>query len=423
VDLTILFILIALLFSAFFSGVEIAFVASNKLRIEIDKKQGNAGSSILSVLNSNPVYFIATMLVGNTLSLVIYGYLMAIHLEPFISTNITTSKVGTNTIQVIFSTLLILVTREFLPKAFFRINPNKTINFLGIPAFFIYFLLYPIAHFAMVLSSIFLRVFFRIKMHNKEKKVVFGAIDLDHIIEQSAHEVEIETEIEHDIKLFQNALDFSNVKLRECTIPRNEIEAVEINSLVEKLKEKFIETGYSKILIYKETIDHIIGYAQSSDLFQNPKDISSMLKNLIIAPETMAANKLLNLFMKEHKSIALIVDEFGGTAGIVTIEDIMEEIFGEIEDEHDSTDFKEEKLSNNEFIFSGRLEIDYLNEKFNLEIPESDDYETIAGYILHHHQQIPSENDKVVIANFEFEILKMVNPKIELIKMTIKHMN
>lgn len=414
-----IFILLSLVFSAFFSGLEIAFVSANKLRIELDKKQGIYGSKLVSILLKNPGQYIATMLVGNNAALVIYGYLMAIELKPLITAININSEFAILIIQTIISTLIILVTAEFLPKTLFRINPNKSLNLFALPVAIVYYLLYPVAKIAMGISSFLLSIFFNVRINNKQENVVFGTIDLDHIIDQSININEVENEIEHDIKLFQNALDFSKVKLRECIIPRNEIEALELNNSIEKLKEKFIETGFSKILIYKETIDNIIGYTQSSDLFRNPTNISSMLKNLLIVPETMSANKLLNSFMREHKSIALVVDEFGGTSGIVTIEDIMEEIFGEIEDEHDSNDFREEQVSENEYIFSGRLEIDYINEKYNLGIPETDEFETIAGYILHYHEEIPNEGDKILIDNFEFEILKIHSPKIELLMLKV----
>jgi len=416
----VILILLSLVFSAFFSGLEIAFVSSNKLRVELDKKQGSYGSKIISVLVKNPGQYIATMLVGNNAALVIYGYLMAIELKPLLNTMGIHSELAILIIQTILSTLIILVTAEFLPKTLFRVNPNKSLNLFALPVAIVYYLLYPIAKIIMAISSFLLQIFFKVKINNKQENVVFGTIDLDNIIDQSINVNETETEIEHDIKLFQNALDFSKVKLRECIIPRNEIEALELSSSVEKLKEKFIETGFSKILIYKDTIDNIIGYTQSSDLFKNPTNISSMLKSLLIVPETMSANKLLNSFMRERKSIALVVDEFGGTSGIVTIEDIMEEIFGEIEDEHDSNDFKEEQISDTEFIFSGRLEIDYINEKYNLGIPETDEFETIAGYILHYHEEIPNEGDKIAIDNFEFEILKIHNPKIELVMLRLR---
>ncbi len=415
----LLFILLSIGFSAFFSGMEIAFVSANKLRIELDKKQGIFASRIVRIFTNNQGQYISTMLVGNNIALVIYGVVMAGVLEPAIM-KYTNSGMIILLTQTIISTLIILVTAEFLPKTLFRINPNKILNFFSVPVLLIYYLLYPISKFTIWISSFLLKLVLKVDINEDKEQTAFGKVDLDNIIDVSQPEIEIKGDIEHDIKLFQNALDFSKIKLRECVVPRTELIALEIESSIDKLKQKFIESGLSKILIYKETIDNIIGYVQSPDLFHNPKDISSMIKSLIIVPETMPANKLLNTFMKKQKSIALIVDEFGGTAGIVTIEDIMEEIFGEIEDEHDSVELQETKINENEYIFSGRLEIDHINEKYAIEIPESEEYETIAGYILYHYEQIPNENDKISIKPFEFEILKVDRPRIELIKLTIR---
>jgi len=412
-------ILLSLILSAFFSGLEIAFVSSNKLRIELDKKHGRFSANIVSYFIKNPGQYISTMLVGNNIALVIYGILMTIELTPLLS-YITNSETVILILQTIISTLIILVTAEFLPKTIFRINPNKVLNLFAVPLIFFYALLYPIAKFTVLISSLIMKLFAKVDINDKNKsQVVFGKIDLDHIIDQSKNNDKPEANIEHDIKLFQNALDFSNIKLRECIVPRNEILALEINNSIDRLKKKFIETSFSKILIYKETIDNVIGFVKSSDLFQNPKNISSMLRELLIVPETMSAHKLLNSFMKEHKSIALVVDEFGGTAGIVTIEDIIEEIFGEIEDEHDSIELIDKQINDKEFIFSGRIEIDYINEKYNLSIPESDDYETIAGYILTNHEKIPLENEKIYIDKFEIEITNINTPKIKLLKLKV----
>lgn len=398
--------------------MEIAFVSANKLRIELDKKQGIFASRIVRIFINNQGQYISTMLVGNNIALVIYGILMAAILDPVII-EFTNSGMLILLIQTIISTLIILVTAEFLPKTLFRINPNKILNFFSVPVLLIYYLLYPISKLTIWISSFLLKLVLKVNINEEQEQTAFGKVDLDHMIDASKPEIETKDDIEHDIKLFQNALDFSKIKLRECVVPRTELIALEIESSIDKLKQKFIETGLSKILVYKETIDNIIGYVQSPDLFHNPKSINSMIKSLTIVPETMPANKLLNIFLKKHKSIALIVDEFGGTAGIVTIEDIMEEIFGEIEDEHDSVELQETKISENEYIFSGRLEIDYLNEKYHIEIPESEEYETIAGFILFNYEQIPNENDKINIAPFEFEILKVDNPRIELIKVVI----
>jgi len=411
------YILFSLIFSAFFSGLEIAYVSSNKLRIELDKKHGSFSAKIVSFLIQNPGQYISTMLVGNNIALVIYGILMTIELSPLLR-YITDSESIILISQTIISTLIILVTAEFLPKTIFRINPNKVLNIFSIPLIFFYIILFPIAKFTVFISSLFMKLFTKVNINDeKNKQVVFGKIDLDHIIDQSKNNDKPESDIEHDIKLFQNALDFSDIKLRECMVPRNEIIALEVNKNINELKNKFIETGFSKILIYKETIDNVIGFVKSSDLFQKPKTINLMLRELLIVPETMTAHKLLNTFMKQHKSISLVVDEFGGTAGIVTIEDIIEEIFGEIEDEHDSIELIDKQINKNEFIFSGRIEIDHINEKYNLCVPESEDYTTIAGYILTNYEKIPFENEKIFIDNFEIEITEVDTPKIELLKL------
>jgi len=415
-----LYILMSIAFSAFFSGMEIAFISANKLRIELDKKQGSFASRIVNIFIHNRGQYIATMLVGNNIALVIYGILMAELLEKPIISLVGNSEMIVLLTQTIISTLIILVTAEFLPKTLFRINPNKVLNLFALPVLIIYYLLFPIAKFTVWLSSFLLKAILKVDVKEEHEKTVFGKVDLDHMIDSSKPEEEMQEEIEHDIKLFQNALDFSKIKLRECVVPRTELIALEINSPISKLKQKFIETGLSKILIFEESIDNIIGYVQSSDLFHNPEDIRSMLKSLIIVPETMPAQKLLNKFMKEQKNIALIVDEFGGTAGIVTTEDIIEEIFGEIEDEHDSSELQENKISDTEYIFAGRLEIDYLNEKYNLKIPESEDYETIAGFILYHYEKIPNENEIIEIEPFTFQVLKVDSPRIELVKLILK---
>ena len=414
-----MFILLSVGFSAFFSGMEIAFVSANKLRIELDKKQNTLASRIVNIFTNDRGLYISTMLVGNNFALVIYGILMASVLEPVIS-NYTNSGLIILLVQTVISTLIILVTAEFLPKTLFRTNPNKILNFFSLPVLVIYYILYPISKFTVWISSVLLKLILKVDIDQEKDKTVFGAIDFEHIIDESQSELETKDDMEHDIKLFQNALDFSKIKLRECVVPRKELIALEKGSSISKLKQKFIETGLSKILIYDENIDNIIGYVQSPDLFQNPEDIQSMIRTLIIVPETMTANKLLNNFMKNKKSIALIVDEFGGTAGIVTIEDIMEEIFGEIEDEHDSVELRETKVNDNEYVFSGRIEIDYINSKYNIDIPESDEYETIAGFILYHYEKIPVENDKIRFESFEFEILKVDSPRIELVKLYIK---
>lgn len=411
-------ILITLLFSAFFSGMEIAFISSNKLRLELERKQGTFASRITSVFTNNPGQYIATMLVGNNIALVVYGITMALVLEPQIR-KVTGSEFSVFLIQTILATIIILITAEFIPKAIFRLKPNLILNSFSLPVMIIYILLYPISKSIIGIGNLLMKYVLGTDVSRDDKKNVFGKIDLDHFVKGSQHEFKEEDNLKNDIKLFKNALDFSTIKLRECMVPRPEIVAFEIDTPIEEVKQSFIETGYARILIYKNSIDNIIGYINSKDFFKNPKSIRTMLNRIIIVPETMVAHKLLSLFIKEKKSVAVVVDEFGGTAGMVTIEDIMEEIFGEIEDEHDTIDLEETQISEKEFIFSGRFEIDYLNDKYKLGIPKTEDYETLAGFILYHHESIPKVNQKVIIPPFVFKIIKMSKTRVELVNLIV----
>jgi Hemolysins and related proteins containing CBS domains len=415
-DLIIIFAMLAL--SAFFSGMEIAFIAANKLRMELDRSKNTVSSRIISIFSRYPGHYISTMLVGNNIALVVYGIVMAKILEPSIQLWVDSESLVL-TIQTIISTILILVTAEFIPKTLFRLNPNFALNLFALPVMFFYILFYPVTMITMMLSKNIIHKLFKTKITEDEETQAFGKIDLDHLVQEGQDTQAIAEDELHDIKIFRNALDFSKVKLRECIVPRNEIEAMELNGTLEELTQRFIETGYSRILIYKDSIDNIIGYVHSSVIFKKPQSIKSALSRIIFVPETMAAHKLLNLFTKEQKSIAVVVDEFGGTAGMVTIEDIMEEIFGEIEDEHDNIDLEEEVLSENEFIFSGRLEIDYLNDKYDLNLPESEDFETLNGFILFNHESIPKYNETIRIENFNFKIVEVSNTRVEKIKLTI----
>jgi len=358
------------------------------------------------------------MLVGNNIALVIYGIMMAKILEPSIAIWID-SGLLIMTIQTLFSTLLILFTAEFLPKTLIRLNPNFSLNLLAVPVMFFYVIFYPITVVTMMFSKNIISRVLNTDITEEEESHAFGKIDLDHLVQEGQEGQSALDEDEHNMKLFRNALDFSNVKLRECFVPRTEIEAMEIGGEINELTQRFIETGYSRIMIYKESIDNIIGYVHSSVLFRNPQSIKAALSRVIIVPETMAAHKLLNLFTREQKSVAVVVDEFGGTSGMVTIEDIMEEIFGEIEDEHDSFDLIEEQLSDTEFIFSGRIEIDYLNEKYKLDIPESDDFETLNGFIIFNHESIPNSNEIIRIEEFRIQIIEVSNTRIDKVKLTI----
>ena len=415
----ILIILLAIVLSAFFSGMEIAFVTSNKLRIELDRKQGVFGSDIVKIFTDHPGQYIATMLIGNNFSLVIYGLVFSSMLRPVLSP-IIDSDLLILLLNTIISTAIILFVAEFLPKTIFIISPNFFLKFLSIPTLIFFFLFYPISKITLAASNLFIRVFFRVKPGEKtEENLVFSKVDLDHFVTLSKQSEEESEPDHHNIRIFQNALDFSNVKLRECMVPRTEIEAVASTSSFEELKEKFIVTRYSRILVYQGTIDNIIGYIELKDIFNTPTDITSLLRKLAIVPETMPANKLLKLFVEEKKNIALVVDEFGGTSGMVTIEDILEEIVGDIEDEHDTTDLIERSVSPGEYILSGRLDIDYLNEKYHLKLPEEDDYETLAGMIMFYHGSIPGNNDVIRIGNIVIKVLRASTTRLELVNLKI----
>jgi CBS domain containing-hemolysin-like protein len=400
--------------------MEIAFITSNKLRIELDRKQGAFGSGIIRLFTGNPGQYIATMLIGNNISLVVYGLIISKMLSPVIYT-LTGSDVLTLLLQTIISTGIILFVAEFLPKTIFLINPNFFLKSLSIPTLFFFLLFYPISKISLILSSLFIRIFFGIKTEEyRQEDIVFSKVDLDHFVNLNKQR-NIEGEDDrHNIKIFQNALDFSNVKLRECMVPRTEIEAIENSSSIEKLREKFIETRHSRILVYNKSIDHITGYFELKDLFKNLPDIQSGLRKLAIVPESMPANKLLKIFVGEKKNVAVVVDEFGGTSGMVTIEDILEEIVGDIEDEHDTNELIEKAVSETEYLFSGRLEIDYLNEKYHLNLPEEDDFETLAGMILFFHGSIPKANDIIRIGNIVIKVLKVTATRLDLVNLKIE---
>ena len=409
------FILLTLLFSAFFSGLEIAFVTSNKLRFELDKKQRNLTSSILAIFYRNPQQFISTMLVGNNICLVIYGLLMAQVMTPWLS--FMGNQFLITLTQTILATIIVLFTGEFLPKTIFRVNPNLFLRIFSGLLLIFYFLLYPVSRFSTWVSIKTLRLF-GLKINSTTDKNVFSRIDLNYLLQESFENSESEKELENEVKIFQNALDFSKVKLRDCFVPRTEITALDYESDIEALKETFIETGFSKIPVYKGDIDNIIGYIHSSEMFEHQKDWKKQINQIPFVPENMAAQKLMKMFMTQKKSIAVVVDEFGGTAGIVTLEDIMEEIFGEIEDEHDVHDYIAEKTGENEYLFSGRLEVETINDRFNLNIPETDEYETIAGFVLHNHQHFPKLNEVIRIDRFSIKCMKVSNNRIELVKLT-----
>lgn len=410
-------IIICLLLSAFFSGMEIAFVASNKLRIEIDKSNKGIAQTLIDLFVSNSGMYITTILVGNNVVMVIYGIFMSDYLDPRLEQVGISLGLRMFTVTLI-STLIMLAVAEFLPKVIFRLRPNLFLRLFAIPVFLFYILFFPISYFSVWFGGLLLRIFTGKKLAHKEEDKAFGKIDLNNLIEEGEASGTL-NEDEHDIKLFRNALDFSEVKLRECMVPRTDIVALPLDGNLNELRDLFVQTGFSRILIYKDSIDNVIGYVHSSALFHHPETIVKAVSKILIVPETMSALRLLNLFTKEQKSVAAVVDEFGVTAGMVTIEDIMEEIFGEIEDEHDHLNLKEEVLAPNEYLFSGRLEVDYLNEKYNLDLPESEEYETLAGLILYYNEDIPDEGEQVVVDGITFEILQVKSARIEEVKVMI----
>ena len=415
----LLIIFLTILFSAFFSGMEIAFISANKLRLELDKQQNIVYSKLITIFTQNPAQFIATMLIGNNLALVIYGIAFAKLLEPSLNEYLPDSLVLLT--QTLISTIIILATAEYLPKMLFRINPNGLLKIFTIPISFFYFLFYPVTRLTMGISKIVLKVFLNEGIKNVNEKIVFSRVDLDHFVNEpeSSNASQNNEELDNEVKLFRNALDFSKVKLRDIMVPRTEMVVMDINSTVEELHQKFIETGYSRILFYAENIENIIGYIHHSVIFTKPESIKSNLRNVLIVPETMPASKLLSKFIQQRLSIAIVVDEFGGTAGMVTSEDILEEIFGEIEDEHDTVYLITKQVAPDEFIISGRAELDELNEKFKLDFPENENFETLAGFILFNHESIPKINTIINIGQYRFKILKASNIKIELVQLKI----
>lgn len=411
---TLSVILICLLLSAFFSGMEIAFLTSNKLRIEIDKSKKGVTQALIDLFISHSGMYITTLLVGNNVVMVIYGIFMSdllVKQFEFLHLSIGVELF----VETLVSTLIILVFAEFLPKTVFRLRSNLFLKLFSVPVFLFYLLFFPLSYFSVWLGGWLLRIFTGRKLGHKEPNRAFGKVDLNNLIEEGEVNARQEEEM-HEIKLFRNALDFSEVKLRECIVPRPDVVALSIDSSIEELTQLFIDTGLSRILIYKESIDDIIGYVHISTLFKDPPTIAKALSRVLIVPETMSAQRLLNLFIRDQKSVAVVVDEFGITAGIVTIEDIMEEIFGEIEDEHDHLNLKEVMISEQEYIFSGRLEVDYLNEKYHLDLEEREEYETLAGLVLYFNQSIPQEGETIVVNNLTFKMLSVKNARIEEIK-------
>ncbi len=413
-------IIIMLLLSGFFSGMEIAFVSSNRLKQELDLKRKILPAKILSGFYANPSRFIGALLLGNNIALVIYGIAMAKLLEPLIISFLFPhyySEFLVLLIQTILSTLLILITAEFIPKVLFRINPNSILKFFAFPVWLFYAVFYPVIYMFIGFAEFLLAKVFRVQLDTGNYQ--FTTIDLEEYVKDYNQTAEQTEEIDQEMQMLQKAIEFKHVKLRECMVPRTEIKAMEINEDVETLRNMFTETGHSKIMIYKETIDNLVGYVHSFDMFTNPEKIRDVLRKADVYPETMNASELLNEMIKSHKSVAIVLDEFGGTAGMVTLEDIIEEIFGEIEDEHDKEEMVEKQVSPNEYILSTRHEVDYLNEKYNLNIEISDEYETLAGFIIHHYKSIPEIDEKIDIPPYRFTILKSSDNRIEEVKLEI----
>lgn len=414
---TVIFLLITMAFSAFFSGMEIAFVSVDKLRFEMERKAG-VTSCIISYFLRNPNNFISTMLVGNNIALVIYGILMAQLIEVNLLAGIISNHFVMVLVQTIISTLIILVTGEFLPKTLFKINPNLMLRVCAIPLFICYVILFPISKFASGLSYLFLRVS-GMKVNKEASAKAFGKVDLDYFIQSSIENAESEEELDAEVKIFQNALDFSNIKIRDCIVPRTEVVAVDLTTTLEELKCLFVESGISKIIVYDGNIDNVVGYIHSSEMFRNPVDWRNNVKEVPIVPETMSAHKLMKLFMQQKKTIAVVVDEFGGTAGIVSLEDLVEEIFGDIEDEHDNTSYVCKQLGEHEYVLSARLEIEKVNETFGIDLPESDDYLTVGGLILNRYQSFPKLHEVIEVDNYQFKIIKVTATKIELVRLKV----
>ena len=408
-------ILVTMVMSAFFSGMEIAFVSSNRMLAEMDKEKNGFVQKVLSVFYSHPNGFVSTMLVGNNIVLVLYGILFA---EIFDKTLFAPFSSATQVVlDTIASTLVVLFTGEFLPKTFFKSNPNRLLTIFSPIAYIFYILLWPISKFATLLSKAILKVF-GIDMDNKSDDEGFSKVDLDYLVQSSIDNSQ-GGDVEDEVKIFQNALDFTDTKIRDCMIPRTEINAVEDTCSLEELEQTFIESGNSKIIVYHEDIDHIIGYIHSSEMFRHRNDWKEYIRTMPFVPETMPAQKLMKTFLQQKKTLGVVIDEFGGTSGIVSLEDIVEEIFGDIEDEHDNSNYISKQVSDNEYLLSGRLEIDKVNSMFNLDLPESDEYMTIGGLILHYYESFPKLNEVVKIDKFEFKIIKNTMTKIELVKLKV----
>ena len=403
--------------SAFFSGMEIAFVSSNRMLAEMDREGNGIAKKIISKFYNHPNGFVSTMLVGNNIVLVVYGILVA---RLFDSTIFSSLDDGMKvTADTLLSTLVILFTGEFLPKILFKNNANRLLSVFSVPAYLFYILLWPISRFSTLMSKCLLRIV-GIRMEAEADDEGFSKVDLDYLVQSSIENAHSDEEINEEVKIFQNALDFSDCKVRDCMVPRTEVNAVDVNDCtIDELMQKFVESGNSKIIVYEGDIDHIIGYIHSSEMFRNRDNWRQCVSKMPFVPETMAAQKLMHIFLQQKKSLGVVIDEFGGTSGIVSLEDIVEEIFGDIEDEHDSTKYIATQVGDNEYMLSARLEIDKVNELFDLGLPESDDYMTVGGYILHEYQSFPKLNEVITIGRYEFRIIKSTMTKIELVKLKV----
>jgi len=423
--LYVVIIVLSLILSAFFSGMEIAYVSSNKIHIEIEKKQDGILATILRRLTAKPSKFITTMLIGNNIALVIYGFFMGDVLVKWFQSLLPSNYEIVNYLltdlsllsQTIISTFIILITAEFLPKVFFQIYANTLLKFLAVPAFIFYVLFTWISDFVIWISDLVLKYFFKTEGDNIQ--MAFTKVELGNYISEQMESVEAHDEVDSEIQIFQNALEFSEVKAREVMVPRTEIIAVDINDTVKSLNGLFTETGCSKILVYKDSIDDILGYVHSFELFKKPKTIKSILLPVEFVPGTVLISDVLNILIKKRKSIAVVLDEYGGTSGIMTVEDIVEELFGEIEDEHDTVVLQEQKIDENIYRFSGRMEVDYINETYKINLPEDENYETLGGLIVNHTEEIPQKDEVIVMDAFQFTILEVSNTKIDLVEVKL----
>jgi CBS domain containing-hemolysin-like protein len=413
----LIYIAICILLIGFFAGTEIAFISANKLNIELRKKQGTLSGNILARFMKDPAEYIGTCLVGVNIVLVIYGILMTRLTDPFLNAlpKPLNSEIAHLIFDTVFATIIVLIFAEFLPKALFRSRAERVLVIFSTPMLITYYLLSPLAKFFVSISEFILKYLFNVRI--KEHKQVFSRVDLEVFVKQNMQGYESETN-EVNTEMFENALYLSNIRIRKCMIPRNEIEAVEIDTPIDDVKKKFIESKLSKIIVYEDSIDNIIGYIHHLDLNRHPQRIRQVLHTIAAVPEAMNATELLNQFIKTRKSIAWVIDEFGGTAGIVTMEDVLEEIFGDIRDEYDVEEYVEKQIAENEYIFSGRLELDYLNEKYGFDFPTGES-ETLSGYIITHHDTIPKTKERIIIDNYEFDVLLVTDTRIETVKMKI----